>query len=143
MRKFRFRMQRLLDLEERRERQARRAFAHEAAVEAELSDRVAAWERSRETCLQSDVARALGDALARGFGHRAAVAGPELGRRRAATEAARATWHDRRTAVRALRAVRDRRLGVWQGERFAAEQAELEERRGSYPSAETIGGGST
>ena len=140
MRKFRFRMQRLLDLEERRERQARRAFAHEAAVEAELSERVSAWERSRETCLQGDVARALGDALARGFAHRAVAAAPELGRRRAATDAARTTWHDRRTAVRALEAVRDRRLAVWQAGWLAAEQAELEDRCRRPASADAIGG---
>ncbi len=136
-------MQRLLDLEERRERQARRAFAREAAVEAELSDRIAAWERSRETCLAGEVARALGDALASGFAQRAALAAPELGRRRAATEAARGAWHDRRTAVRALQSVRNRRLTGWRVERSATEQAELEDRRPGCPSVHAIGGVNT
>ncbi|MBK8977799.1 MAG: hypothetical protein IPM29_17970 [Planctomycetes bacterium] len=113
MRRFRFRPERLLSLERRRERAARREVARHAQAVAGLERRLQHLAASREACLADGVARSLGVALADGLGRVADGLAGELRSARRQLDRTRDAWLERRSAQRALESLRARELAAW------------------------------
>ena len=130
MRRFRFRLDRVLRLRSHRERAARRNLAEKLSTVRMLAEDIERVDRNLAVCREDDQATGaagLARALEGGLAHRRLHLERQMEVAERHVEQARLAYREARIAHRAMSNLRAGRLQTWRREVEAEDQAEFDE----------------
>ncbi len=130
MRRFRFRLDKVLKLRAHWERAARRALAEELSMLGQLEDAIRRIEHNLAVCRDDDSASCvagLARALETGLSRRRGYLTRDIESAERRVDLAQETYRETRIGHRAMSNLRSRRLEAWRSDVEAEAQAEFDE----------------